>query len=500
MKWYLISFLFLPLLSHGQVQLAKFFSENMVLQREKPIHIWGKGIPGHKVTVSFLKTTTTSIVESDSSWNVYFKKQKANSVGQSLLVSDENDSIELQNILIGDIWICSGQSNMEWPMSREMHFKEEAKNTNQPLIRIYNPIPAGRFLYHVVYADSLTRRMNTNDYYGSATWLVCDSNSIKPMSAIGYYFAKAITGSEKIPIGLINLSIGGAPIETFISREALQQDKKFAKKVQGDWLTNESLPLWARERGRQNVGANKNGYGDDLGLNHGYKPGFAYASGIAPITGMPIKGILWYQGESNSQEPVRVNEFRELIHLLINSYRKKWQDPAMPFYWVQLSSIDTIKYKSHYWPQFRDEQRKLLNEVTNGGMAVTSDVGFKDDVHPTDKKTVGERLARWALYNAYKKNIVPSGPLPIRAKYSNGKIIVSFQYTANGLKVSDGKSLRGFSIDGTTETEAIIQNNTIVIKVNEKPAFIYYAWKPFTDANLVNSELLPASTFKIQVE
>ena len=180
------------------------------------------------------------------------------------------------------------------------------------------------------------------------------------MSAVGYYFAKAITDSEKIPIGLINLAIGGAPIETFISREVFQADKRFTKKVQGDWLTNESLPLWARDRGRQNVGANKNGYADDLGLNHGYKPGFAYASGIAPITNFPIKGILWYQGETNAQEPQRIKEYRALMHLLINDYRKKFKEPAMPFYWVQLSSIDTAKYKSHYWPQFRDEQRKTF--------------------------------------------------------------------------------------------------------------------------------------------
>lgn len=497
----MISLLFLPIVTGAQVQLAKIFSDNMVLQREKPIHVWGKGIPGDKVTASFSKTIKTSIVKADSSWNVYFKKQKANTVDQSLLVSDGSDSIELKNIVIGDIWLCSGQSNMEWPMIKEMHFTDEVKNTNQPLIRLYNPPPAGRYLYNVVYADSLTRRLNTNDFYGSTNWFVCDSNSVKPMSAIGYYFAKAIAAGEKIPIGLINLSIGGAPIETFISREALQQDKKFSKKVQGDWLNNESLPIWVRERGRQNVGAHVNGQRDDLGLNHGYKPGFAYASGIEPITGMPIKGILWYQGESNAQEPERVNEYRELMHLLINDYRNKWKEPSLPFYWVQLSSIDTIKYKSHYWPQFRDEQRKLLDEVKNGGMAVSSDVGFKNDVHPTDKKTVGERLARWALYKTYKRNIVPSGPLPLQARYNDeGNVVITFQYTAKGLQTADGQSLRGFSTDEGTEIKAEILKNTIIIPVKEKPDFVYYAWKPFTDANLVNSELLPASTFKIKVQ
>ena len=172
----------------------------------------------------------------------------------------------------------------------------------------------------------------------------------------------------------------------------------------------------------------------------------------------------------------------------------------MPFYWVQLSSIDTANYKSQYWPQFRDEQRILLNEVKNGGMAVCSDIGFKNDVHPTNKKTVGERLARWALNKTYKRNIVPSGPLPLNAKYVKGNIVISFQYTANGLQTADGKTIRGFSTDGNIETGAVIQNKTIVIAAKEKPEFVYYAWKPFTDANLVNSELLPASTFKIKVK
>jgi len=133
-------------------------------------------------------------------------------------------------------------------------------------------------------------------------------------------------------------------------------------------------------------------------------------------------------------------------------------------------------------------------------MAVCSDLGFKNDVHPTNKKEVGERLARWALYNDYNRKVIPSGPLPLSAKYVNGQVIISFQYTRAELQTADGKPVRGFSQDGKTETSAAIQNNTIIIQVNEKPLFVYYAWKPFTDANLVNSEQLPASTFKINVD
>ena len=323
--------LFLPFASTAQLKVAEIFSDNMVLQREQPVHIWGKGIPGKQVTVFFANERKTAVVKIDSSWQVYFKKQKANAQPQSIIIESEKRNIELKNILIGDVWLCSGQSNMEWPMHREMHWREEIKNTDQPLIRLYNPAPAGRYVYGVPYTDSLNKRLNTTDFYENSDWQSCDSNTVKTMSAIGYYFAKNIVTAEKIPIGLINLSIGGAPLETFISREALQNSKQFAEKVKGNWLENTNLPEWIRERGKQNIGENSTGYQDDLGLNHAYKPGFAYAGGVAPIIAMPIKGVLWYQGESNSLELDRVNEYRDLLHLLINDYRAKWKQPLHAF-------------------------------------------------------------------------------------------------------------------------------------------------------------------------
>lgn len=500
MKLFLISILFIPLVSVSQLQLAPIFSDHMVLQRDQPVHFWGKGVPGNQVLISFSNDQKEVVVNADSSWSIFLKKQKANSVPQSIQIKSGHESIELKNILVGDVWICSGQSNMEWPMSREMHFKDEMKNANQPLIRFYNPPPAGRNVFGVAYNDSINKRLNTKYFYQAVDWQTCDSNTIKPMSAVGYYFAKNIIASENVPIGLINLSIGGAPIETFISREAMEKSKQFAAKVKGNWLLNDHLPAWIRERGMQNIGANKNGLGDDLGLNHAYKPGFAYASGVDPIIMFPVKGVIWYQGESNSLEPERVNEYKDLLHLMIEDYRAKWKKPKMPFYWVQLSSIDTANYQSQYWPQFRDEQRRLLNEVKHGGMAVSSDIGLKNDVHPTNKKEVGARLAKWALNKTYKRNIVPSGPLPKKAIYKDGKIVIHFQYRKNGLKTTGDQPLRGFSIDGKTEIAAMIHKNKIIIPVIQNPGFVYYGWKPFTDANLVNAAQLPASTFKIKVQ
>lgn len=499
MKPCLISLFLLPLLAVGQLRVGLIFSDNMVLQRNQPIRVWGKGTPGKAVRISLADETKTVAVQNDSAWTVSFKQQKANAKPQTLFISCGDEKIELNNVLIGDVWLCSGQSNMEWPMEKEMHWAEEKKRANQALIRFNNPPPAGRYVYGVAYNDSLNGRLNATDFYEWTSWQRCDSNTVKSMSAVGYYFAKAVVEKESVPVGLINLSIGGAPIETFISRKALQNDRRFAAKAQGDWLENPHLPAWARERGKQNVGGNTNGYRDNLGLNHAYKPGFAYESGIKPLLPFPIRGVLWYQGESNSLEKGRVDEYKDLLHLLINDYRKGWRQPALPFYWVQLSSIDTVAYKSQYWPQFRDEQRKLLTEVSDGGMAVCSDLGFKRDVHPTDKKTVGERLARWALRQVYDENIVPSGPLPLTAQYGEGKVSVSFEY-AIGLKTAGGEALRGFSLDGKKDAAAVIENNLVVLRTTQKPAFVYYGWKPFSDGNLVNAEGLPASTFKLPVK
>lgn len=348
MKRCLISLLLLPFVSVAQLRVAKIFSDNMVLQRDKPMHIWGKASPEKTVVVQFGRQTKKTTAKNDSTWSATFAKRGATA----------------------------------YPLS---------------------------------------------------------------------------------------------------------------------WLENTALPEWTRERGKQNVGNNPAGFKDDLGLNHAYKPGFAYESGVKPLLSFPIKGELWYQGESNSLEKERVEEYRGLLHLLIDDYRKGWKQPALPFYWVQLSSVDTTSYQSQYWPQFRDEQRKLLNEVKNGGMAVCSDIGFKDNVHPTNKKDVGERLARWALQREYGEDIVPSGPLPLRAVHDNGKITVSFSYQ-NGLQTADGKALRGFSLDGTNELTATIQGDKITIGSADKPAFVYYGWKPFCDANLVNAAGLPASTFKMGVK
>ena len=236
------------------------------------------------------------------------------------------------------------------------------------------------------------------------------------------------------------------------------------------------------------------------GTDHPFKPGHGYEAGIKPLFPLPIKGIINYQGESNAQENERANEYAALSALMVKDFRSKWKKPSLPYYYVQLSSIDTIQYKGHLWPQFRNEQRKMLALLPNSGMAVSSDIGAKNDVHPTNKKAVGERLARWALHQTYgKKEIVPSGPLPLQATYKNGYVVISFQY-GDDLQTSNAEPLNGFSTEGKEVREAMIKNKQVFVKSNGKPAYIYYGWQPFSKGNLLNGQQLPASTFKLPVK
>jgi sialate O-acetylesterase len=501
MRWTLLIclfFCFTPVL--GQLRLSGLFSDNMILQRNQPIRVFGTGVPGKLVELRFFNRFYATMAEPDSSWSVVMEPLGVNSQPQKLVVISGRDSIITENILVGDVWLCTGQSNMEWPFSRDAFATEETALAEQPQIRLYNTTYAGKYVYGVPYTDSVLATLNTEEFY-SGGWEPCTPQTVQSFSAIGYYFAKKITAETGIPIGVINLAIGGAPIETFISKEALAADPQFKQKATGNWLLNSTLPEWIRERGLQNLGhlsgaSSQQGPGPD----HAYKPGFAYAASIPVFAQLPVAGILFYQGESNSLEAPRVFEYGSLLKLLVRQYRQQWKQPNLPFYWVQLSSIDTSFYKSGYWPAFRDLQRKMLDSISFSGMAVTSDIGDPRDVHPRNKRTVGNRLAAWALHYKYgRENIIPSGPLIKDIRVRKNRLILSFRYSSGGLATSDGQHIRGFSVDGKTGTTVKIKRKKIVLPFNSKPSYVYYGWAPYSSANLINKAGLPASTFRKKI-
>lgn len=499
MKTGFIILFLLPLALFAQLEVADIFSSHMVLQRDEPVPVWGKGKPGQRIEVRFGTSTRATTVSRTAEWIVWLPAMTASGEPRELTISSGDTAIRLTNIVVGDLWLCIGQSNMEWPVRREMHYTDALKNSQQPGLRFFNPVYAGKNIFNTPFTDSVCR-MLTAEKFWQGHWQICDSTTIGNMSAVAWYFGRSINDRVHIPVGLMNLSIGGAPLETFIDEQVMLNHPVFNTKMNGDWLQNPALPVWVKERGLQNVGTSTIVPADQYGKNHAFKPGFAYAAGIKKLLPLPIKGILLYQGESNAQETPRVEEYGALCELLIKDYRKKWGKPALPFYYVQLSSIDSTNYKSQLWPWFRDEQRKIMQRMPGTGMAVCSDIGSKNDVHPTNKKDVGERLARWALHQTYGLDIITSGPLPRKVRVERDKLIISFDYAGTQLLTADGQSLRGFSIDSQLACAAYIENNQVVIPVDSIPAFIYYGWKPYSDGNLINKEGLPASTFKIKVK
>ncbi len=382
----------------AQLSLAPHFSDHKVLQRNRPLVIWGSGTPGNLVSCSFNTFSAATTVEKNGHWRLQLPPQKASITPKELRIQMGQESVMLNDILIGDVWLCIGQSNMEWPMSRELHWKQEQQHANSPIIRFQNPSPAGRYVYNVKFKDSLLQRLNEKDFYAWEGWQRTTPASVARMCAVAYYFAKRIQQDVNVPIGLINLSIGGAPLESFIGTDALLNDTLFEHKVKGNWLFNDALPVWIRQRGLQNLDSVPFKYGDAFGPNHAFKPGFAFTSGVLPLKDLSLSGVLVYQGESNAEEIERVEEYGKLFALLVNQYRTMWCRSDLPFYWAQLSSIERP-----LWPAFRDEQRKLLDQLQHSGMAVITDHGLRNDVHPPNKKVVGERLARWALKDMYNQ-------------------------------------------------------------------------------------------------
>ncbi|HVZ25874.1 MAG TPA: sialate O-acetylesterase [Sediminibacterium sp.] len=475
------------------------FSSNMVLQRGEPIPVFGKADPGKRITICFAGSQKKISAGNDGKWSCFFPKQSANPVPQAIWATDGTDTCRIQNILIGDVWVCTGQSNMEFPLIRESSYKKTIERAANPFIRIKNNSFAGKYIYGIPYPDSIRQRLNRTAFY-QGQWEISDTNTVKQMSAVAWYFAETVTRQVSIPVGIINLAIGGAPIETFISCEAFAASPQFAGKINAGWLNNPLLPEWCRERARVNLGKDLPAGIDSIGPDHAYKPGFAFDAGIRPMLKFAIKGILWYQGESNALELSRVEEYASLMQLLVADYRSHWHNKKLPFYWVQLSSIDTLHYQSKYWPLFRNEQRQLLADIKYGGMAVSSDIGARDNVHPANKSDVGKRLAFWALHDLYHLALIPSGPLPVKAAYKKGMIVISFRYTGQQLATADGSLLHGFSIDGVQETAAFCTGKRVSIPATKKPAMVYYGWQPFSSGNLMNTYSLPASTFACKVK
>lgn len=487
----------------AQQSLAAVFTDSMVLQRGVPVRVWGTADAGTAITVTMAEQRKQTKADDKGKWAVTLDAMKADAEPRDLKVVAGAATLLVRDVLVGEVWVAAGQSNMEWPLVNEAHAKGELPTADHPKFRLLNLNYTGQS--KPVFGPDVLKSLTPDGYYRGA-WQPCSPKAAKEFSAVGYYFGKELHQSLKVPVGIIHLAVGGSPTEAWIRREALAGDKELVPLLKGNWLENESLGEWCRQRGRDNLAlALKEKVElpkDETGPNHPFKPGFLWEAGIARLMPFPIRGVIWYQGESNSLDLRRVQQHDRLFPLLVADWRKQWGLGEFPFLYCQLSSIGTEKgYKSQHWPEFRDSQRRMLAEIPNTGMAVTSDLGHPSDVHPRNKKEVGHRLALLALAKTYDKKVAYIGPLAKSVRRDGSALIVTFDHADAGLKTSDGKAVAGFEIaseDGVfrpADVEIGKDTVTLTSKLITEPVSARYGWQPFSTGNLTNGASLPASTF-----
>lgn len=453
MKRYLLLFLFITNLALANVVLPDVFSDNMVLQRNSEVKIWGWGSPKEAITLitGWDNKEYKASPNNEAKWEITVKTPEAGGPFE-ILVKGYNQ-IALKNILIGEVWLCSGQSNMEMNVSWGIENGEaEAQLAHHPNIRFFS----------VPKLTSTTPQDNL-----PASWEACTPETMRYFSAVAYFFALHLQEDLKnVPIGLINSSWGGTPAEIWMPEAIIASDKV---------LTASSNKLSITE------------YGPNL-------PGRAFNAMINPLAGFKIAGTIWYQGESN----VGAQHYEQTLSALIRSWRGKWQQD-FPFYFVQIAPY---QYGDDHFGgvAIQDAQRRTLGLVENTGMAMTSDISPIDDIHPKDKKSVGNRLAEIALNKHYKtRSTVAEGPLFKTIEIRKNKVLISFD-NAEGLHFKNKQSAL-FEVAGSDAVfhpaEARIRNNRIEVtsKAVKEPKKVRFAWKNTAQSDVFNGANLPASAF-----
>jgi sialate O-acetylesterase len=485
-------------IAQAVVAVPNVISENMVLQQGKRVPIWGTADAGEKVTVSIGKHKGYAKADASGNWRVDLPPMKASASPLTLTVAGASNTLTMNNVLVGEVWMCSGQSNMQWAVSQATNGEQEVAAANYPNIR----------LFAVPMKTSDTPWTNCD-----GKWAACTPDTAKGFSAVGYFFGRKLHQDLNIPIGLIGTNWGGTPAESWTSRPFLDKtaelkplldrwdtviarypmQKAIFDNTMEDWQRMETL---TKEMG-MNPPAKPRG---PQGPDSPHRPASLYNAMISPLVPYANRGAIWYQGESNAS---RAYQYRTLFPLMINSWRDAWHTNDLSFYFVQLANFTPRlpDPADSDWAELREAQTMTM-KLPKTGMAVIIDIGDAADIHPKNKQDVGTRLALWAEAKNYGKNIEYSGPLYNGMKKKGNAIVVSFAHTKGGLATSDGGAPKGFAIAGEDKkfvwADAKIEGNKVVVSSASvaKPVAVRYAWANNPECNLVNGEKLPASPFR----
>ncbi|GHT54160.1 9-O-acetylesterase [Bacteroidia bacterium] len=451
--------------AYAEIKPAKIFTDNMVLQQKTEAPVWGKATPEKEVKITTSWDNQTYKVKADKAGKWLVKVNTPRAGGPYSITISDGKSLTLNNILIGEVWICSGQSNMEMPLAgwgKIKEYEKEIAEANYPRIR----------LLHV---DKTASTKPLDDLAGTRNgWQECSPASIAEFSATAYFFGRNLYQNLNIPIGLINTSWGGTIAEAWTSSESLEYMPDFKQAL--DEMKNQPAEVKTENPNRVTV---------------------LYNGMIHPLLPFAFQGAIWYQGESNAS---RAAQYKELFPLMIRDWRKAW-GRDFPFYFVQLANFKEQKPEPVYsdWAELREAQLQTLH-LDNTGMAVTIDIGEAKDIHPKNKQDVGLRLALNARAKTYNEKIPYSGPVYQSYKIQGDEIHIRF--SADKLKTSDCSEIKGFAIAGSDHVfhwaNAVIKGNEVTVSSPEVkfPVAVRYAWADNPVCNLYDGAGLPASPFR----
>jgi sialate O-acetylesterase len=484
----------------ADVRLPAIIGNNMVLQADKPLPIWGWAEPGEDVTVSLRDAKITAKADAQGTWSVKLPAQKSSADPAEMTVAGKN-SIKITNILVGEVWGGSGQSNMEQSVAGSANKDQEIQAANFPSIRLF----------------LVPKRLSPkplNDV--NASWVVCSPQTIPNFTAVLYFFGREIHKAQNVPVGLIGDSWGGSRIEPWMTYEQFAAQPELKPDLENYNKAKEehvkvmatrkqilpALKAWL-DAAEKAVAAGQDVPDPPAGvpadpLNQFTSPSAMYNGMVHGIVPFAVRGFLWYQGESNRGQGMH---YADLMKGLITNWRTLWNEGEFPFLFVQLAPY---RYDANETalPEIWEAQSATL-AVPNTGMAVTTDIATIGDIHPPNKQDVGKRLALWALANTYgKKDVVYSGPLYESMAVEGDKIRIKFKHTAPGLAARDGKPLSWFSIAGEDKqfhaAMATIDGETVVVNSPKvtNPVAVRFGWNQIAEPNLANKAGLPASPFR----
>ncbi|RKX36016.1 MAG: sialate O-acetylesterase [Verrucomicrobia bacterium] len=477
------------------LRLPAIFGNHMVLQRDQPIPVWGWSDPGAEVTVSFRDQRVTTITRADGQWTATLA---AESTGESAdLIVLSGDDLVFTDVLVGDVWVASGQSNMSWTVSNSNNAEAEIEAADHPDIRLF----------------TLKRRVSTEPLReAGGSWVACTPEATKGFSAVAYFFGRELQEELDVPIGLINTSWGGTPAEAWTSIGALAANPELTSIIEQRTRDIVNYPeklsvhigelaAWAARR----VTAESDGAEfterkprGPRGPEHPHLPAGLYNGMIQPLIPYGIRGVIWYQGESNGSRP---EQYATLFPTMIRDWRRQWGQGAFPFLFVQLANFMPNGDESgRVWAFLREAQTQTLR-LPNTGMAVTIDIGNPDDIHPRNKQDVGKRLALAAQAVAYDQSVIASGPMFSELTIDGSEAVISFSNAETGLTGVKGKVL-GFEIAGKDRiwvpATATISGAKVLVSnpVIPEPVAVRYAWANSPEATLANGVNLPAVPFR----